>query len=76
MRRTQSTASPRLSSSMSIAVARRVSRSACLKSSTHSASVIGHTNTTIADAARNAPRVDARQFRTDLNSVIDQSIDD
>jgi prevent-host-death family protein len=32
--------------------------------------------TMIADAAAHAPRVDARQFRADLDSVIDQSIDD
>ena len=31
---------------------------------------------TIADAGAHAPRVDARQFRADLDSVIDQSIDD
>ena len=31
---------------------------------------------TIADAGTNAPRVDARQFRADLDSVIDQSTDD
>ena len=30
---------------------------------------------TIADARASAPRVDARQFRADLDSVIDQSID-
>ena len=30
----------------------------------------------IADAGKHAPRVDARQFRADLDSVIDQSIDD
>ena len=30
----------------------------------------------IADAGRRAPRVDARQFRADLDSVIDQRIDD
>ena len=30
----------------------------------------------IADAGAHAPRVDARQFRADLDSVIDQSIDD
>lgn len=30
----------------------------------------------IADAGARAPRVDARQFRTDLDSVIDQRIDD
>jgi hypothetical protein len=30
----------------------------------------------IADARVHAPRVDARQFRADLDSVIDQSIDD
>lgn len=31
---------------------------------------------TIADAGAHAPRVDARQFRADLDSVIDQRIDD
>jgi prevent-host-death family protein len=31
---------------------------------------------TIAEARASAPRVDARQFRADLDSVIDQSIDD
>lgn len=30
----------------------------------------------IADAGARAPRVNARQFRADLDSVIDQSIDD
>jgi prevent-host-death family protein len=30
----------------------------------------------IADARARAPRIDARQFRADLDSVIDQSIDD
>jgi prevent-host-death family protein len=30
---------------------------------------------TIADAARRAPRVDAGQFRVDINAVIDQRID-
>jgi prevent-host-death family protein len=30
----------------------------------------------IADAGARAPRVDARQFRADLDSVIDQRIDD
>ena len=30
----------------------------------------------IADAGAHAPRVDARQFRADLDSVIDQRIDD
>jgi prevent-host-death family protein len=31
---------------------------------------------TIADAGARAPRVDARQFRADLDAVIDQRIDD
>jgi len=31
---------------------------------------------TIADAASRAPRIDARQFRDDLDAVIDQSIDE
>jgi len=31
---------------------------------------------TIADAIARAPRVDARQFRADLDAVIDQRIDD
>jgi antitoxin (DNA-binding transcriptional repressor) of toxin-antitoxin stability system len=30
----------------------------------------------IADAGAHAPRVDARQFRADLDSVIDQRVDD
>jgi hypothetical protein len=30
----------------------------------------------IADAGAHAPRVDARQFRADLDAVIDQTIDD
>jgi prevent-host-death family protein len=32
--------------------------------------------TRIADARARAPRIDARQFRDDLDAVIDQSIDD
>jgi len=31
---------------------------------------------TIADAGERAPRVDAQQFRTDLDAVIDQRIDE
>jgi hypothetical protein len=30
----------------------------------------------IADAGTRAPRIDARQFQADLDSVIDQRIDD
>jgi len=32
--------------------------------------------TRIAEAAGHAPRVDAKRFRTDLDAVIDQTVDD